>query len=210
MYQAIESQISQAWQSSNIFKLGIVLILLLAVLYPAQYIQETVSSMSEQLQEQQQKLAKLKSISRETRWEERARQARSQTIQLQGKLRIAQSKSLSHASIQSVVNNKLRQHDIKNINVKINTSPVTDIQQSKIWQVSVRLSGRLDIYKLLELIKVLETDDKYLHIERLSINKQRFELQFFTYVLKPDTPDSETPDSETPDLETPDSEVLVQ
>ena len=192
MYQVIESQISQAWQSSNIFKIGMLVILVLLILFPVQYLQENISLMSEQLEEQQQKLAKLKSIAQEIRWEERAKQARSQFIQLQGKLRIAQSKSLSHASIQSFVNNKIKQYAIKNINIKINTSPVTQIQTSKIWQVSVRLSGRLETYKLLELIKVLESDEKYLHIERLSIKKQRFELQFFTYVLKSNSFESET------------------
>lgn len=191
MYQSISTQILQAWQSSRVFKIGILAITLLSVLYLLQYTQEMIDSIDEQLQEQQTTLIRLKNIASESRWQERAEQARSQKIQQQEKLRIAQSKSLSHASIQSVINKKLKYHSIENVNIKINTSLVTQIHTNKIWQVNVRLNGQLNTDKILKLLKMLENDGKYLYIERLSIKKQRFDLQFFTYVIKPKSVKSE-------------------
>ena len=179
------------WRQTPRLRIGVLIIYVILSSYIVILLQDHRDGLMDSYTKQQARLHKVRNISTQDQWSQRADEARAHRIRAEASLWSADSKGLAQATLQSWFTQKLGPADLANL--AVDTELASEAPGvAGVWQVTAELKGPVSRQQLITLLKLLELSDKLITIQHLKLTRTRTGLalliQLRAWFLNPSTP----------------------
>lgn len=188
MHASLQQLLVQ-WRQTPRLRVGVLLMTAVVALYLVLLLADERDQALKDYQEQVVRLNKVQGLSDQQHWLERANQARATRIQFESRLWQAESKGLAQATLQTWFTRNLRSEKLTGLSV--DTELATEVPgNARLWQVTADLKGQIKRAQLVNLLKLLETNQQLITVEHLKLSRTRkdleMQLQLRAWFLGPD------------------------
>ena len=161
-------QLVVQWQQTPRLRFGVLIVCgtmaLYLVLVLADYRDQSLTDARSELV----RLNKVQGLSKQDYWLERAEQARAIRIRFESQLWKAESRGLAQASLQTWFTRSLG--SLKLSALVLDTELAADVPGSPgLWQVTADLKGAISRAQLVNLLKLLEANERLITVEHLKL-----------------------------------------
>lgn len=153
-------------------RLGLVVIVALIAIYQIAGISQWRASLAADYAQQQERLLRVRSISREDGWARRAADAASMHKALQAEISDANSVGLAQATFQGWLSGLVRSTG-KPLQITMGV-PVKLPGQPGYWKIPAQLAGNLSIREAMELIRQVESRNELVTIDSIELSNDKY------------------------------------
>lgn len=175
------SSFLEEWRDNQRLRLGGRLILAILLIYAVLLFSDGQKSVERESRDLYERIERLKTLTRQSGWPERAQAARAVLVQMESGLFTVESRGLAQANIQTWLDSQIKKTSIDKARVQVDQARSVP-GRDDILQVTASVDASFDREKVIELIKRIETNAHIMVIEQLDIIRQKRER--FTLVLK--------------------------
>ena len=169
------------WRQNARLRAGIWLAAFVLLAYLLMLLSDWKQALKTEYQNFTGQLARLEILARQKEWTGRVDIAKSLMIQMESRFWKANSRGLAQAQMQMWIDNLLKKKEIANARTQV--EPARDITGYEgLWQVAVRIEGNFDPYRLLDLLRLIESYEQIVTVEQLDLTN--YGTPHFTMVMK--------------------------
>jgi len=168
---SVTQRITVEWNNNNRLRIGSYVILLILGWLVIDMLQLEKQELNGQQQQLQIKLEKIKRITNEKDWPEKAASIRKQLLLSEQKLWRADSLGLAQAQIQSWLAAELQRNRITGARLKVDKAKTMKLENQDFWRVTATIEGIFAVEDLLRLLFKIEAYRQLFVIEKLDVRQ---------------------------------------